>query len=115
MGVFVDVLPELSSVIKKKLALHGKFLDGAIAGLSPEERSSFEEYTDYCLSNGMTIEHLAACYVTIVEDTVLAQIYFNKRGVYQNSTFAEVEKFVYANPEYMERYMVGLALTAFLW
>ena len=41
--------------------------------------------------------------------------YFIKNGRYRNSTFEEVNKIVYDNPEYMEKYMMGLSISDYIW
>jgi ubiquinone/menaquinone biosynthesis C-methylase UbiE len=111
----MDTLDTVAALIRKRIRTHTKFLDAAIASLGAPEREAFNAYADYCLERGVTHEYLAECYATIVQDTFLAQIHFQKHDAYQNSSFAEVEKAVYGNPGYMERYMYGLALTSFLW
>lgn len=41
--------------------------------------------------------------------------YFIHNGKYRNSSFQEVNKIVYDNPEYMERYMIGLSVSDYIW
>jgi SAM-dependent methyltransferase len=103
------------SLVVGKFRVQAKFLHAAVDGLSREETESFESYVDFCLKSGLALDYLADCYLTIVQDTYAEQIYFMKHGKYRNTSFAEVEKAVYGNPSYMERYMLGLALTSFLW
>ena len=51
----------------------------------------------------------------IVEDTFAEQMFFTKSGRYRCSTYAEVAEQVYHDPGYMNKYMYGLIVTAFLW
>lgn len=41
--------------------------------------------------------------------------YFIRHGKYRFSTFAEVNKLVYNNPVYMEKYMMGLSISDYIW
>jgi len=50
-----------------------------------------------------------------VADTFAEQMHFLRHGTYRCSTYAEVADRVYHNRAYMDRYMYGLVLTAFLW
>lgn len=94
---------------------HDKFLVSALGNLTPEELAQLEGYLAFCRSRGLDIDYLARCYLTIVEDTLREQMHFMRHGRYRHATYAEVAADVYHNPEYMNRYMYGLAITAFLW
>lgn len=95
--------------------LHRKFLAGSQQQLLTEERDDLLAYIAYCKEEGLTLDDVAACYDLLVSDTVKEQIYFRRYGKYRNSTFEDVASSVYGNDDYMKKYMVGLALTAFLW
>ena len=95
--------------------LQQQFVRNSAAGLDGEERDWFGAYLDYCLATGQSLASLAACYNLLVKDTMREQMYFQRHGRYRCSTYSEVSDAVYQNPEYMEQYMAGLALTAFLW
>lgn len=72
-------------------------------------------YIDYCISKGFTINYLANSYNLIVKDTFKEQLFFSKNHRYRYSRYLDVEEKVYNNPEYMNMYMHGLALTTVLW
>ena len=81
------------------------------------EKADFEElesvlsfYTD---QYGM--EYVVDSYLTILDDTATETMYFLQNGRYRRSTFAEVDQLVYDNPDYMKRYMIGLAISDYLW
>lgn len=105
----------LVRLVKERIRLHGNFLDSAMAGLDRGARQELDAYIRYCASDGFSLEYLAECYALVVRDTQEAQLDFIRTKKYRHSTFAEVEQSVYANPRYMEQYMLGLALTAFFW
>jgi SAM-dependent methyltransferase len=95
--------------------MHARSLLGALADLTVEERHELEDYVTFCVRDGWGIERLADAYRVITEDTLREQIHFRRTGRYRHSTFDEVSEGVYFDPEYMSKYMYGLALTLFLW
>jgi hypothetical protein len=95
--------------------MHKKFIKNAIDDLANEELSELRAYI-LCMNNlGYSCEALGVAYLTIVQDTFHEELYFRSAGHYRFKTFAEAESAVYKNPSYMKNYMVGLALTSFLW
>lgn len=108
-------LAELIAAILAENPPHKPFLDESIAGLPEEELRELDAYLTYCVDAGVSLEYLAECYNVIVQDTYLEQIYFMRNKRYRHSTYAEVAATVYDDPDYMEKYMYGLALTLFFW
>ncbi|HEX4198426.1 MAG TPA: class I SAM-dependent methyltransferase [Caulobacteraceae bacterium] len=92
-----------------------KMLDTAIAGLSAAERSELDAYLAYLRSAGHGLDFIAESYNTILRDTVREQIFFRRNGRYRHARYDEVAASVYMNDDYMSRYMVGLAVTTYLW
>lgn len=101
--------------IKAASPLHAKFIDDAWGRLSAEDRRLAEEYLAHLARCGHDDDLLVRSYMTILVDTMDAQRHFLRTGCYPHASFAEVADSVYFNPDYMTRYMIGLALTAFLW
>lgn len=95
--------------------MHKGFVERALAKLTSEEFSRFEQFLEFCERGGASVEHIAGCYLTVVEDTLGEEMYFLRHKNYRHSTYAEVAEFVYHNRDYMSRYMYGLVVTAFLW
>lgn len=83
--------------------------------LSEQDICDLESYIYYCLKSGYDISFLAQCYDLIVKDTLKEQIHFKRNKCYRFSSFREVASLVYHNDTYMRKYMIGLALTTFLW
>ena len=110
----VQVL-HLVSEIGAKNPMHKGFVERALSELAPDEIIRFERYLSFCAANGATIDYIAESYLTVVQDTVAEQMYFLRSGAYRHSTYEEVADFVYNNSDYMNRYMYGLVVTAFLW
>ena len=97
---------------------------------NPRQKSSIEsaidiyyEESDYVrldeiinyYSQSYRIIELANSYNLIVKDIATETKFFLENGRYRFSSFAEIEKRVYGNNDYMEKYMIGLALSGYLW
>lgn len=106
---------ELIQEISKVNPLQGTFVEDNIVKLSTEEKKLFASYLNYCEKNGVSISFLASSYDLIVRDTFKEQVYFQRYKHYRYSTYLEVAQSVYHSPEYMSKYMYGLALSAYLW
>lgn len=115
MSELSSTLRALSDAIVTQNPRHAEFLAASFEGLSDEARQAMLEYVDYKTGRGRTIEYLADCYNTITNDTLNEQFFFMKNGRYRYSKYSEVADKVYLDDEYMNKYMYGLALTAFLW
>jgi 2-polyprenyl-3-methyl-5-hydroxy-6-metoxy-1,4-benzoquinol methylase len=95
--------------------LHKEFMKTALEQIQESEFLELESYLDFCAKKGLKIAYLAKCYLTIVEDSLAEQIYFMRHKEYRFKTLKEVGDQVYFDPDYMNLYMYGLALTGFLW
>lgn len=95
--------------------IHGRALAQTLSSLSEEEKTILENYLDFCRDDCVGISDLAKAYLTITMDTLREQVFFQRHGRYRYSSFREVAEKVYFNPNYMNYYMHGLALTLFLW
>jgi 2-polyprenyl-3-methyl-5-hydroxy-6-metoxy-1,4-benzoquinol methylase len=104
-----------SEEVARANPMHKGFVERALAGLTSEELVRFELFLGFCERGGASVEHIAGCYLTVVEDTLGEQMYFLRHKKYRHSNYPEVADFVYHNREYMNRYMYGLVVTAFLW
>ena len=92
-----------------------RFIDKSWRQLSEEEKSGFVRYVNFCQEMGKSLSEIANAYNVIVKDTLVEQIYFRRHGRYRNSSYIEVANAVYQNPAYMTDYMIGLALSGYLW
>jgi 2-polyprenyl-3-methyl-5-hydroxy-6-metoxy-1,4-benzoquinol methylase len=104
----------IDTVIARK-PMHRKFLNTTVSKLSEAEQAEAEHYIAFLQLQGHTTDSLAASYLTIVDDTFREELHFRETGRYRCSSYAEAAAAVYHNPEYMQRYMVGLALSSFWW
>ena len=95
--------------------LHSSFMEQSLQSMRADTLAELTAYLSYCLSAGLTLEYLAACYNTIVTDTLMEQLFFEENKRYRWSRFEELAHSVYFDDAYMRKYMYGLAITAFLW
>ena len=75
----------------------------------------FNKYLAYLEKENKTIDFGIDCYLHMIGDMLEQRLEFTRSGKYSNSSFAEVEKKVYKNPEVMTYHMHGLVLAQFLW
>lgn len=104
------------TVLKSDSMLQGKYtskLDDLLVG---EEVQELEELLIYYVDHlKISLEDIVSCY-SFINKMVLEETYFFMRnGRYRYSTFEEVESKVYANKDYMKKYMVGLTFSDYLW
>ncbi|WP_291949971.1 class I SAM-dependent methyltransferase [Campylobacter sp.] len=105
---------KLFDLIEKKNPLHKKCLDGL--KLSTEEYDDLEKLIIYYKESlNISLEEQAQSYVVVLNDTLEETKFFIEYGKYRYNTLAEVENKVYLNEEYMKKYMVGLAISSFIW
>lgn len=106
---------KLVDEIKKINAFQSNFLTESLTSIKEEELVAFNNYIEYFLSSGITMEYLAVSYNVAVKDISKEQIYFKRHKKYRYSKLNEVDEAVYHNKEYMDNYMYGLAISYFLW
>ncbi|MDO9182079.1 MAG: hypothetical protein Q7U04_06705, partial [Bacteriovorax sp.] len=75
----------------------------------------FIGYSTYMKSTGITVEDLGDAYLQLVADMCYARLEFVRHGKYPKNNQAEALSDVYNDKEVMTRYMLGLALSQFLW
>jgi hypothetical protein len=84
--------------------------------ISDEEMKELSDLiTFYENEMGYDIEYIADCYIFLNNMIMEETYYFKTNGRYRYSTFEEVEDKVYANPDYMSRYMCGLTISDYIW
>jgi ubiquinone/menaquinone biosynthesis C-methylase UbiE len=73
---------------------------------------SFERFL---AAKGKALDHGIDCHLKLRTAMIQERADFLRSGRYASSSFAEVERRVYANPEIMEYHMYGLVFSQFLW
>ena len=75
----------------------------------------FERYKVFNESQGKTFECHIDCFLRLQHSVSEQRARFLETGKYQNSSFEEVNRRVYSNPETMHYHMYGLVFAQFLW
>ena len=118
-GVQMPLLPkktaQLVEYVLREYPVHKSHMSAALPRLPTEELETLETYLSFCVDQGKSTDYLGEAYLTIVEDTLREQMYFNKHKKYRHASYADVANDVYHNDVYMDKYMYGLAMTTFLW
>ncbi len=116
----MKTLDLLVEKISQKNKIHANNLKVYLDSVDDNFKIIAEDYlSNYCnflnKTLNISLDFIVDSYLTIVEDTTKEQIRFMRSGNYKFSTFEEADFNVYNNKEYMQKYMIGLALSQFLW
>ncbi len=72
-------------------------------------------YEVFMNSEGISAEELVEAYLLMLEQMMMARLGFLKTGRYASSSQEESYRDVYSNSKLMRNYMLGLALSQFIW
>lgn len=97
---------------KKKLEL---FFESRDSSFSDEFELFLAEYIEYLNKNNMTIEYGIDAYLKMVNDMFKSQVKFMRTGKYPISKASDAIDNVYNDKQEMLSYMIGLALSQYLW
>ena len=116
MKNYVDIILES---IKEKNPLHYKKMYAEISGaddqFSKRANQFFSKYDDFLNSQGKDFEFAIESYLRMISDMQIETMDFFRSGKYNSTSFEDVKKRVYHNPDIMEYYMNGLMLSQFVW
>lgn len=109
----------LKTKIYEKSPLHKKKLESFFASKDIKFLDEFElfltEYIKYLNKNDMSIEYGIDSYLKMVHDMFKSQVKFMRTGNYPVSKIIDAFDNVYNNKKEMLSYMIGLALSQYLW
>lgn len=115
----IQMINEIIDLIAQKIPMHANNLryylkdcDSWFLDLSEEY---LKKYVGFLKSKGYDLEYVVDSYLMMVKDIVIDQTQFLKTGHYRYQTLEDASLNVYNNSEYMFRYMIGVALSQFLW
>lgn len=109
-----DLTQQLVNKISEKDELQRKYLMNW--KISASERNEFNSILHFFMEEFQyNMDYIADTYCFINQMVREETYYFIHHGKYRNSIFAEVNRLVYDNPEYMEKYMMGLAVSDYIW
>ena len=106
---------QLIETIGQRNPLQRKYFENSFL-LSDEEITELNQVIDF-FNEDYSIEKMAEAYLLFVEDTLNETKYFTEvRGErYRYKSLNEVNDKVYQNEQYMNKYMLGLMLSGYLW
>jgi 2-polyprenyl-3-methyl-5-hydroxy-6-metoxy-1,4-benzoquinol methylase len=107
----VDKISEINPLHGKKLKKSLKKQDDNFFKASQVFLNRYKELLE---KENKTIDYAIDCYLKMIADFNFETIGFLETGRYSSSSFEEVNKRVYADPNIMEYYMHGLLLSQFL-
>jgi len=74
-----------------------------------------DKYVKILAGMGKDLDYGVDCYHMMISEMMYEQVRFMESGRYANTSFEEVNRKVYGNPQVMTYYMHGLLLSQFLW
>lgn len=99
----------------KRDSFQKELLNKAFKNMDDDLKNVLNRYLIFNMSRGNSIENVVDDYYFMISETNKQQLFFLRSGVYQNKTYEDIAKEAYDNSNYMERYMIGLAVSTFLW
>lgn len=112
LKVILDKIKEKNLKHYEKLEAHLENYDADYHYLA---NFFFNKYNEYLENNEKSIDFGIDCYLHMIDDMLEERFKFIREGKYSNSSFDDVEKRIYSNPEIMTYHMHGLVLAQFLW
>lgn len=97
---------------KKKIK---SFLDNQNSVFFQEFENFLSEYIQYLNKNDMAIEYGVDAYLKMVNDMFKSHVKFMRTGQYSTESAKDAFNEVYSNEKEMLSYMIGLALSQYLW
>ncbi len=111
-------LKHIIETIAKKNILHGKkilkLLENADNNYIIKAEAFLNRYEFLLHKNNTSLCYAIDCYLQMLADVNYETVQFIQTGHYSNTTFEDVNKRVYNNPEIMTAYLHGLILRQFL-
>jgi len=101
-----------SPLQKKKLE---SYLTGKTKSFFKEADKFIADYSGYLESQGISFEYAIDAYLKMCKGIVKSQIYFMKTDKYPLENQDQAFEEVYSSKKEMQSYMVGLALSQYLW
>jgi ubiquinone/menaquinone biosynthesis C-methylase UbiE len=109
---FIELVYAKAPLQKKKL---DKYLTGQDEMFFLEAEDFAKQYIKYLNDHNISLEYAVTAYLKMCNDFMKCQISFMKTGSYPVQLSGEAFDKVYNNQVEMKSYMIGLALSQFLW
>ena len=112
INIVVDEIYKKSPLQKKKIET---FLNDQDDEFLQEFENFLSEYIQYLSKNELTIEYGIDAYLKMISDMFKSQVKFMRTGKYPVESSEDAFNEVYNNEKEMLSYMIGLALSQYLW
>ena len=110
---------KILGLVYQKSPLQKKKIEKYLAGQNETFFYSAElfakDYVGYLESQNIPLENAVNAYLKMVGDMIKSQIFFMKTGKYPVNQAEQAYDSVYNNEDEMKSYMLGLAISQFLW
>jgi SAM-dependent methyltransferase len=119
VGSEYPLIAEVLKLVGKRSPLQAKKIRKSLNLQRIEFKNEFtrflQDYGGFVKARGQSIEEVVDAYVKMCNNMLTSQIYFSRKGEYPIRSQSQAFETVYNSREEMESYMLGLALSQFLW
>ena len=112
INIVVGEIYKKSPLQKKKIEI---FLNDQGDAFLQEFENFLSEYIQYLNKNDLTIEYGIDAYLQMIKSMFKSQVKFMRTGQYPTESAVDAFNEVYSNEREMLSYMIGLALSQYLW
>lgn len=111
--------PAISTIVDATISQwpeHEQYCEKRFADDSPDFLERCDEFSRLALQMiGSSLADYVRDYRWMCEEFLQEEFFFHREGHYRLSSFAEAESQVYANSDYMSRYVHGILISQILW
>lgn len=108
-------IKEFINVLEKINKGHCDYVTKQMQELENSEIEKLDKLLQYFIMKDNSMEYIVQSYNMIVKDSMAHIVYFMKNKKYMYSSFDEVNKMLYNNPEKSKMYAIGSSITHYLW
>jgi len=105
--------------IRERSPKYAAKIGAHLARMSPDFINRAEKYLtrfeEVLVSRGKDLDYGIDCHLRLRDEMLDERMQFLRTKHYSSSSFTEVQRRVYANPEIMEYHMFGLVFSQFFW
>lgn len=108
---------QLSFIIEDRYPVFARTWSDSRASFGQQWEDQFNETTKKIFGEqALPPEAIIEGYAEFSTDAVRSQVYFERKGSYKNSDYAQVAREYYHNPDFMFRsYLPGMVISHFVW
>ena len=110
--LIVDPIIKKSHLQKKKIINFHKKIDSSYFIKAEEFAKNFRSYLKH---ENIDFKYAVNAYLKLCADMMVSQLYFYKHNKYPLKEQSDAYKKIYDNPTEMKSYMIGVAISQFLW